>query len=84
MSPPLALNAMTIEEKLEVMEQLWTDLSRHENAIAVHEWQQQILDERERLIADGQTGFIDWDEAKEDIARETSSKLKSSNRPNAT
>jgi hypothetical protein len=63
---------MTIEEKLEAMEALWSDLRRHEGAIAVHEWQKQVLKERERLVDEGTAEFIDWEQAKKDIARETS------------
>lgn len=72
MSTPLAIDTMTIEEKLEAMEALWNDLRRHDDAIYVHEWQKQVLDERERLVDEGKAEFIDWEQAKKDIARETS------------
>lgn len=54
------------------MEALWLDLCREESAIVVSEWQKRILDERESLVSQGQTRFMDWEQAKEDIARETS------------
>lgn len=63
---------MTTEEKLEAMEALWNDLRRHEDAIAVHEWQKEVLDERERLVEEGKSNFTDWHQAKEEITRETS------------
>jgi len=72
MSTPLAIDTMTIEEKLEAMEALWDDLRRHEDAIDVHEWQKQVLDERQDLVVKGKSHFIDWDQAKKDISRETS------------
>jgi hypothetical protein len=72
MSTPLAIDTMTIEEKLEAMEALWNDLRRHEDAIDVHEWQKHVLDERQDSIVEGTSHFIDWEQAKEDIARETS------------
>lgn len=72
MSTSLAIEKMTIEEKLEAMEALWNDLRRHQDAIIVHEWQKQVLDERERLVYEGKAEFIDWEQAKKDITRETS------------
>ena len=63
---------MTIEEKLEAMEALWDDLRQHEGAIVVHEWQKEILDDRQRMIDEGKAQFIDWEQAKTDITRETS------------
>jgi len=64
MATPLALDKMTIEEKLQTMEALWNDLCQHEEALPVHDWQKEILDERERLIEEGEEHFVDWEEAK--------------------
>ncbi|MGZ8842126.1 MAG: addiction module protein [Pyrinomonadaceae bacterium] len=72
MATSLALEDMTIEEKLQVMEALWADLCQHEEALPVHEWQKKILDRRETLIAEGKTRFIDWEESKKRIEKETS------------
>lgn len=72
MATSLALEDMTIEEKLQAMEALWADLCQDEEALPVYEWQKKILDRRERLIAEGKTKFIDWEEAKKRIDKETS------------
>jgi putative addiction module component (TIGR02574 family) len=72
MVTPLAIDQMTIEEKLQAMEALWNELCQHEGALPVHEWQKEILDERERLIKKGEAQFVDWEEAKKRITRETS------------
>ena len=72
MSTSLAIDEMTIEEKLQAMEALWNNLCQHEDAILVHDWQKQILSERERSIDEGKAQFVDWEQAKRDIARETS------------
>jgi putative addiction module component (TIGR02574 family) len=69
---PLALDKMTIEEKLQTMEVLWDDLCQHEEALPVHDWQKEVLDERERMIKRGDSKFSNWEEAKKRIARETS------------
>jgi hypothetical protein len=57
MVTPLALDKMTIEEKLQTMEALWDDLCQHEEALPVHDWQKEILDERERMIERGDSKF---------------------------
>ena len=72
MVTPLAIDSMTIEEKLAAMEALWQDLSAHHGALPVYGWQERLLDEREQLIASGQATFMDWEQAKKDISRETS------------
>ena len=72
MVTPLALDQMTIEEKLQTMEALWDDLCQHEASLPIHEWQKEILDEREQLIEKGEAQFLDWEEAKQRITRETS------------
>ncbi|HEY5073556.1 MAG TPA: addiction module protein, partial [Pyrinomonadaceae bacterium] len=60
------------EEKLQTMEALWDDLCQHEEALPVHDWQKEVLDERERMIKRGDSKFSNWEEAKKRIARETS------------
>ena len=72
MVTPLAIDKMTIEEKLQTMEALWDDLCQHEETLSVHDWQKEILDERERIIERGESKFSDWEEAKKRITRETS------------
>lgn len=63
---------MTIQEKPQAMEALWNDLCRNEGTVPVQQWQQDLLDEREKLIENGQARFIEWEEAKKLITRETS------------
>jgi putative addiction module component (TIGR02574 family) len=58
---PLALDKMTIEEKLQTTEALWDDLCQHEEALPVHDWQKDILDGRERMIERGESKFLDWE-----------------------
>lgn len=72
MATSLVIEDMTIEEKLQAMEALWADLCQHEEALPVYEWQKKLLRRRERLIAEGKTQFIDWEESKRRIEKETS------------
>ena len=53
------------------MEAIWDDISREEENLDVPQWHKDTLDERERLIAEGQAQFVDWEEAKRQIKEAT-------------
>jgi hypothetical protein len=71
MSVAVPLQDMTIAEKLQLMEALWADLSR-QNAVESPDWHREVLEERERRIASGETHFVDWEQAKADIRKRVS------------
>jgi hypothetical protein len=68
----IEIDQMTLEEKLRVMEALWDDLCRKEADLPVHQWQKDILDERERQVEQGKAEFTDWETAKKRIAERIS------------
>ena len=68
----LPLNEMTVFEKLQIMEELWADLSRNGDALESPEWHRDILVDREQRIASGQSHFSDWEQAKTDIRKRVS------------
>lgn len=72
MSVILPLSEMTVAEKLQLMEDLWADLSRDADALESPGWHRQVLEEREQRIASGQAHFSEWEEAKADIRRQVS------------
>jgi hypothetical protein len=72
MATLLPIDKMTIEEKLQAMEALWNDLCQQEAALPVHQWQKEILDERERLVERDEAQFSDWEEAKKRITGQVS------------
>lgn len=61
------IHQMPLHEKLLVMEAIWQDISREEQTLEVPQWHKDILDERDRLIAEGKAQFIDWEDAKKQI-----------------
>jgi hypothetical protein len=65
----LPLEQMTLREKLAAMESLSEDLTRTPEAIESPVWHKDILDERRRRLAEGQSRFIDWETAKADIRK---------------
>ena len=58
---------LPLREKLLAMEAIWDDISRSEAVLEVPQWHKDILDERERLIAEGKARFIEREDAKEQI-----------------
>jgi hypothetical protein len=72
MSVELSIAQMTLEEKLRAMEALWDELCRREEQVPIPQWHKDLLDERERLIAQGKAHFLDWETAKRRISEQTS------------
>ena len=63
------IHQLTLQEKLIAMEAIWDDISSVEENLEIPQWHKDLLDEREKLIADGKARFIDWEEAKEQIKK---------------
>jgi hypothetical protein len=63
----LDMKKMSKVEKLRLLEALWTDLSVEEHEIVSPHWHQEALLEAERLHAEGQSKFSDWNDAKQRV-----------------
>jgi hypothetical protein len=61
------IDHLTMTEKVGLMELLWRDISKEPRNIEVPEWHLRILKEREKALANGETEFIDFEEAMQDI-----------------
>jgi hypothetical protein len=72
MSTPLQINQLTVAEKLRIMEEIWDDLRTHAEDVPMPIWHEELLDERQRLIENGQAQFDDWDAARKRITTQTS------------
>ncbi len=62
------LQKMTLADKMNLMEELWADLSRKD--IPPPHWHGEVLAERDRLIASGEELFVDWEVAKKQLSDE--------------
>ena len=62
------LEKMSAIEKLRLMQLLWHDISKEPDNV-VPDWHLKILEEREQAVANGETEFIDFEEAVADIRR---------------
>ena len=56
----IPLEKMTKEEKLQVMEAIWIDLTKHEQEFLSPNWHKEILKLREDRIQSGQEQYQDW------------------------
>lgn len=57
---------MTTEEKVMAMEMLWDDLCGSQKNSSP-DWHGEILNEREKAVADAKDRFVDWETAKKDL-----------------
>ena len=68
MTVSLDLDQMSIEEKLRVLEALWTDLSQKApDSVPAPQWHGDVLEERAKDVEEGKSFFSDWPEAKKRI-----------------
>ena len=65
------IHQLPLHEKLLVMEAIWDDISGEEQNLEVPQWHKEVLDERERLLAEGKAQFVDWEDAKRQIDEAT-------------
>lgn len=64
MKVTLPLDDMTTEEKLQIMEALWVDLTRSEQEFQSPVWHKDVLKAREERIKSGQETYQNWELAK--------------------
>jgi putative addiction module component (TIGR02574 family) len=67
MNITLPLHEMTVEEKLQLMEAIWDDLSRNAEQLPPPDWHAQELAAREAAIGRGEDTFEDWETARQKI-----------------
>jgi hypothetical protein len=67
MNTALQLDKMSTEEKLRVMEEIWTSLERNAENVPSPTWHADVLAAREQRIKNGTAAFSDWDDAKKRI-----------------
>jgi hypothetical protein len=63
----IAIDTMTLPEKLRLMEALWADLSRNAEAVELPPWHAQALRETEQRVAEGKEIAKDWETAKKEL-----------------
>ncbi len=71
-----AIEDMTASQKVELMEALWKAMSQKPEEIESPDWHREVLEERERALANGEIELMDWEDAKADIRRKTIDRTK--------
>jgi 3-phenylpropionate/cinnamic acid dioxygenase small subunit len=69
MSISLPLDQMTVEEKLQIMDAIWENLTRDEASFESPAWHKAALEERRQQEVRGETSYIPWEQAKEELRR---------------
>jgi hypothetical protein len=68
MTVEIPVAQMSVEEKLLAMELLWENLRQDERDVPVPQWHRDLLDEPDKLVAEGNARLEDWETAKAWIA----------------
>jgi hypothetical protein len=71
MLPVLPLDQMTVEEKLQLMDILWDDLSQNAGDIPPPAWHGEVLAARQRKIDEGKAKFLPLDEVHKNLMENT-------------
>ena len=61
----IATENLSRTEKLQIIEQLWDELSRSPNDVESPAWHADALHEAENAVANGEAVFQDWEQVKE-------------------
>jgi hypothetical protein len=72
MTVTLPLKQMSSADKIELMECLWSDLCSTPEEVESPAWHDEVLECRERALANGDERVLDWSEAKERIRESVS------------
>lgn len=64
MSINLPLEQMTVAEKLQVMEAIWSSLCSNPGDVEAPAWHAEVLNERRQRLESGEATVSDWSEAK--------------------
>ncbi|MFT5499573.1 MAG: hypothetical protein ACI9TH_004989 [Kiritimatiellia bacterium] len=65
----LQIENMTREEKLQVMEAIWADLSKQDEAVESPAWHEQVLATTAARPAAGEEAVIPWEVAKDHLRK---------------
>ena len=67
----LALEKMSLSEKIMTIEMIWEDISSNNSNISSPDWHENVLKIRDENIASGKDKLIDWEVAKQQLREAT-------------
>ena len=59
------IEQMTLEQRLQAMELLWTSISRNPDTVPSPDWHEEVLSSRRARIERGEAEFLTLDQVKE-------------------
>ena len=71
----IPLSRLSFEQKLDLMETLWADLSRDEKKLESPDWHKAALMERSEAYATGKVATSDWEQAKKRIKKKVANRV---------
>ena len=63
------VKTLSIEEKLQVMEAIWQDLTEEEHNVQSPTWHLEALKETEQRRKEGKEAVLDWGDAKKELRK---------------
>ena len=63
------IRRLSLSEKLQIMEAIWEDLRARAEEMPVPDWHKEILDARQKAVAEGREQLLDWDDVKRTLRR---------------
>ena len=69
MAQDIPLDSMSVSEKLQLMEDVWTSLCQNTGDVQSPEWHEEVLSERRRRLEAGETKVSSWNEAKARLSK---------------
>jgi len=67
------IRKLSLQDKFELLETVWAEISSDPEQIEVPQWHLDILNEREAALKEGRTTVLDWEDAKRQIRAATRS-----------
>lgn len=67
MSYTVPLDSLTTKEKLKVLQDIWADLRKDNKDLSLPAWHEQVINERVKLLEQGDVETFDITEAKQII-----------------
>lgn len=69
MPQDIAPDSMSVLEKLQLMEDVWTSLCENTGDVQSPDWHEEVLSERRRRLESGETKVSSWEEAKARLSK---------------
>ncbi len=65
----ISISGLTTDQKLNLMEAIWVDLSQQPEQVPSPDWHGDVLAKRRQSVLDGSVDFEDWDVVKERLLK---------------